>query len=184
MAPQSPAATSPPAAEQGQGQKQDSPEKQSSSPRTPQPPLSPGEAQNAIEADVAAGVSDDGYETDTNSASSTSLSSTVRDYVFENNRRYHKFKEGRYLMPNDEPEQEREDMKHAMVVNLCNGRLHAAPLDNPQRIIDIGTGTGIWAIDGTLAAFHAEDSRPPCLSLTHMGFCSWGRVSRGRSHRE
>lgn len=50
-------------------------------------------------------------------------------------------------MPNDEPEQEREDMKHAMVVNLCGGKLHAAPLENPQRIIDVGTGTGIWALD-------------------------------------
>jgi len=174
MAPQSPAATSPATAEQGQGQKQDSPEKQSSSPRTPQPPLSPGEAQNVIEADVAAGISDDGYETDTNSASSTSLSSSVRDYVFENNRRYHKFKEGRYLMPNDEPEQEREDMKHAMVVNLCNGRLHAAPLDNPQRIIDIGTGTGIWAIDGTLAAHRSDYSRPPCFVTNTSGVLQLG----------
>jgi methylase of polypeptide subunit release factors len=38
-------------------------------------------------------------------------------------------------------------MKHAMVLNLCGGRLHYAPLDNPQSVLDIGTGTGIWAID-------------------------------------
>jgi methylase of polypeptide subunit release factors len=27
------------------------------------------------------------------------------------------------------------------------GRLHATPLKNPKRILDIGTGTGIWAIE-------------------------------------
>jgi len=25
--------------------------------------------------------------------------------------------------------------------------LYAAPLDNPQKVLDVGTGTGIWAID-------------------------------------
>ncbi|KAK2041695.1 S-adenosyl-L-methionine-dependent methyltransferase, partial [Colletotrichum somersetense] len=42
---------------------------------------------------------------------------------------------------------EREDMKHAMVVHLCSGKLYNAPLKNPQRVIDVGTGTDIWAID-------------------------------------
>lgn len=90
---------------------------------------------------------DDGYDTESVSGDSTSLASSVRDYVFENNRRYHKYKEGRYLIPNDDPEQEREDMKHAMIVHLCGGKLHFAPLEDPQEILDIGTGTGIWAID-------------------------------------
>ncbi len=107
------------------------------------------DVQNTIEADPDQTIAeDDGYETDTSgSVRSTSLSSSVRDYVFENNRRYHKFREGRYLVPNDEPEQEREDMKHMMVVHVCDGKLHFAPVTNPHRILDIGTGTGIWAID-------------------------------------
>ncbi|KAK2028991.1 TAM domain methyltransferase [Colletotrichum zoysiae] len=92
---------------------------------------------------------DDGYESASvaSSDASASLASSVRDYDYENRRRYHKYKEGQYAFPNDEPEQEREDMKHAMVVHLCSGKLHSAPLRNPQRVIDIGTGTGIWAID-------------------------------------
>ena len=107
----------------------------------------PVDAQNAIEADLEASGVDEGYEDDDRSSASTSVWPSVRDYVFENNRRYHKFQEGRYLIPNDEPEQEREDMKHAMIVNACDGRLHLAPLYNPHRILDIGTGTGIWAVD-------------------------------------
>lgn len=42
---------------------------------------------------------DDGYETDAASGASTSLSSSVRDYTFENGRRYHKFREGHYQFP-------------------------------------------------------------------------------------
>jgi hypothetical protein len=109
------------------------------------------EAETTIEADPdirrPEREYDEAYGSDTSSRASTSISSSVRDYTFENNRRYHKFREGRYHFPNDEPEQEREDMKHAMIVNLCNGKLHYAPLENPQMILDIGTGTGIWAID-------------------------------------
>lgn len=75
----------------------------------------------------AASVSDAGYETDSLRSGSTSISSSVRDYMFENGRRYHRFREGTYNFPNDESEQEREDMKHAMMINLCQ-TLHFAPL--------------------------------------------------------
>ncbi|KAK2008971.1 methyltransferase domain-containing protein [Colletotrichum eremochloae] len=114
------------------------------------------EAENTVEADTDDGASsqagetwDEGFDgrSASNYSASTSLSSSVRDYVFENTRRYHKYMEGRYLMPNDEPEQEREDMKHAMCVNVMDGKLHCAPIKSPQKIIDIGTGTGIWAMD-------------------------------------
>ncbi|KAI5460967.1 S-adenosyl-L-methionine-dependent methyltransferase [Mariannaea sp. PMI_226] len=51
------------------------------------------------------------------------------------------------LDPNDDEEQNRENMKHGLVVYICGDKLHLAPLDHPQKILDIGTGTGIWAID-------------------------------------
>jgi hypothetical protein len=39
---------------------------------------------------------------------------------------------------------EREDMKHHMCTLLFEGRLHMAPIGyNPQKILDIGTGTGM-----------------------------------------
>jgi len=119
------------------------------------------EAETTIEADPEldrpAEDEDEAYGSETASRASTSVSSSVRDYTFENNRRYHKFREGRYHFPNDEPEQEREDMKHAMIVNLCNGRLHYAPLENPQMILDVGTGTGIWAIDSMSPLLNRPD---------------------------
>ncbi|KAK3939454.1 S-adenosyl-L-methionine-dependent methyltransferase [Diplogelasinospora grovesii] len=90
---------------------------------------------------------DAGYETDNQTGASTSLAESVRDYIFENGRRYHKFREGRYNFPNDDVEQQREDMKHAMIKMLC-GQLHFAPIgSHPQEVLDIGTGTGIWAIE-------------------------------------
>ena len=50
-------------------------------------------------------------------------------------------------MPNDEAEQERLDLFHHIFLSLLGGKLYTAPLDNPQRVLDVGTGTGLWAID-------------------------------------
>jgi ubiquinone/menaquinone biosynthesis C-methylase UbiE len=39
-------------------------------------------------------------------------------------------------------------VKHHHVFNLAlDGKLVFAPIKNPQRVLDAGTGTGIWAID-------------------------------------
>jgi len=38
-------------------------------------------------------------------------------------------------------------MYHEVLLLLLDRKLHQAPLKNPQRIMDVGTGTGIWAID-------------------------------------
>ncbi|KAL0937798.1 methyltransferase domain-containing protein [Colletotrichum truncatum] len=92
--------------------------------------------------------SDVGYETENATTASTSIGSSVRDFLYENGRRYHRFREGLYNFPNDEIEQEREDMKHATVKLLCSQRLHFAPIgEHPQQILDVGTGTGTWAIE-------------------------------------
>ncbi|KAK6209742.1 UMTA methyltransferase [Colletotrichum tabaci] len=52
-------------------------------------------------------------------------------------------------MPNDELEMERLDMTHAMMVRALGNRLFLAPLEkhSVHEILDIGTGTGIWAIE-------------------------------------
>ncbi|UNI24088.1 hypothetical protein JDV02_009865 [Purpureocillium takamizusanense] len=114
--------------------------------------LSQAEASIVAESLDASSIPDDGtdggYDSDGFSSGSTSAESSVRDYMFENGRRYHRFREGTYNFPNDDVEQEREDMKHAMVKLLCSQKLHFAPIgDYPQEVLDIGTGTGIWAIE-------------------------------------
>ncbi|POR32790.1 Uncharacterized protein TPAR_07015 [Tolypocladium paradoxum] len=79
---------------------------------------------------------------------STSVTSSVYACTYECGRRYHCFKNGRYPIPNDDQEQDREDMKHAMLMELTDGTLFFSPIgERPQSILDIGTGTGIWAIE-------------------------------------
>ncbi|CAJ0541509.1 Ff.00g080860.m01.CDS01 [Fusarium sp. VM40] len=81
-------------------------------------------------------------------SSSTSVSSSILEHTYENGRRYHRYRHGRYPLPNDEAEQNREDMLHAMMLEATDGRYFYAPVgENPQRIADLGTGTGIWAIE-------------------------------------
>ncbi|EFX03220.1 hypothetical protein CMQ_3149 [Grosmannia clavigera kw1407] len=70
------------------------------------------------------------------------LGSAIYRHSFENGRRYHYFRNGKYPIPNDDIEQTRDDMKHALLLELTGGQLIHAPIgDNPQKIIDIGTGT-------------------------------------------
>lgn len=77
----------------------------------------------------------------------TSLKSDVWRHVYENGRRYHSYREGKYHFPNDEKESNRIEIEHHNQGLQLGGRLHLAPLDHPQEIIDLGTGTGIWCID-------------------------------------
>uniref|UniRef100_A0A364KKN3 Methyltransferase domain-containing protein n=1 Tax=Talaromyces amestolkiae TaxID=1196081 RepID=A0A364KKN3_TALAM len=65
----------------------------------------------------------------------------------DNGRRYHAFREGSHLLPNDENEQARMDLAHHIYLMLTGGKLHLSPISQPQRVLDLGTGTGIWAID-------------------------------------
>ncbi|KAI0893590.1 S-adenosyl-L-methionine-dependent methyltransferase [Annulohypoxylon nitens] len=77
-----------------------------------------------------------------------SVSSSIYRHAYENGRRYHKYRYGTYPIPNDETEQNREDMKHVAILELTRGKNFFAPIgDHPQKIIDLGTGTGTWAIE-------------------------------------
>ncbi len=56
------------------------------------------------------------------------------------------------MLPNDDKEQERLDILHHVFRLTLGGALcRTAPeLNDPDMILDIGTGTGIWAIDSMI----------------------------------
>lgn len=105
------------------------------------PPIVEADEQ---ENDSAIGEEDDHFST-------TSISSSILKYREENGRTYHAYKDGKYLAPNDEPERDRLDLQHHLFNLTFSGRLHICPIgqDGKQihRVLDVGTGTGIWAID-------------------------------------
>ncbi|KAM4062729.1 methyltransferase [Hirsutella rhossiliensis] len=95
---------------------------------------------------------DSAYGSDAGSAYTGSVTSSIFDYQYENGRRYHAYREGQYVLPNDAQEQERLDLQHHIWRLLLGGRLYTASLPAPSttpclRVLDLGTGTGIWAID-------------------------------------
>lgn len=68
-----------------------------------------------------------------------------------------------FKQPNDEREQDRLDLvsvlliptrqnfndrqSHHIYLMLLKGELLQAPVKNPKRVLDLGTGTGLWAIE-------------------------------------
>ena len=71
-------------------------------------------------------------------------------------------------MPNDDTEQERLDLYHHIFLLLKNGQLYTAPLDKPQNVLDIGTGTGIWALDFAEYVLSKKDILFSLLELIGM----------------
>ncbi|KFY49237.1 hypothetical protein V496_10163 [Pseudogymnoascus sp. VKM F-4515 (FW-2607)] len=96
---------------------------------------------------------DDSFDSDSALGSdagsdTTSLTSSVLHYKYENGRTYHAFREGQYIMPNDDKEQDRLDLVHHVWKLILRGELHRAPIpETVQRVLDVGTGTGIWAME-------------------------------------
>jgi hypothetical protein len=103
-------------------------------------------------------------------SSTTSLTDSILKFRVENGRTYHAYKvlvllmtptlayapqlthskDGAYAFPNDERENDRLDFQHHIYNLTLSGRLYTAPIPKTQtlhRVLDVGTGTGIWAID-------------------------------------
>ena len=92
--------------------------------------------------------SDSAHSSEHGSYETRSLTASITDYPMYWGRRYHRYKEGNYLFPNDESENIRLDDQHE-ILNRLHGRLYFAPLDPKivRNVLDLGTGTGIWPID-------------------------------------
>ncbi|KAF2179821.1 S-adenosyl-L-methionine-dependent methyltransferase [Zopfia rhizophila CBS 207.26] len=80
-------------------------------------------------------------------SSTTSARSEVYALVEEFGRTYHGYKAGKYILPNDKKERDRLDLQHVLFLMTIDGKLSLAPLENPRHVLDIATGTGIWAMD-------------------------------------
>ncbi|KAH7015504.1 S-adenosyl-L-methionine-dependent methyltransferase [Ilyonectria destructans] len=81
-------------------------------------------------------------------SSLASLRSSILQHKHENGRRYHSMSEGKYNFPNDDQENERLDLQHQIWTIQFDGELALSPgASTAKRVLDIGTGTGLWAID-------------------------------------
>jgi ubiquinone/menaquinone biosynthesis C-methylase UbiE len=83
------------------------------------------------------------------SSSTASLSESVLEFRKIHGRTFHNFRtDTEYWGPNDEKHNDYLDLNHEMLLLTMDNKLYYAPIgQNPQRVLDVGTGTGIWAID-------------------------------------
>lgn len=84
-------------------------------------------------------------------SSTASISSSILNYRTINGRTYHSdsVTDGEYWAPNDPKHIEALDLYYHAADMMLGGKLHRAPLieGKLENAIDIGTGSGLWAID-------------------------------------
>ncbi|KAM0186346.1 hypothetical protein ACHAPI_011767 [Fusarium lateritium] len=95
------------------------------------------------EEDIDSSLGDDA------ATSTASISSSILEYRSFQGRTFHSDKYNMdHLTPNDEQQRESIDITHHYLTLLLDGRLTLAPLkEGIEKVLDVGTGTGIWAID-------------------------------------
>jgi len=80
-----------------------------------------------------------------------SITSSILQYRHENGRTYHAYKDGKYILPNDDMEQDRLDLQHHLFLLTFDNQLYLSPAGRDghalHNVLDVGTGTGIWAND-------------------------------------
>ncbi|KAK7429470.1 hypothetical protein QQZ08_004062 [Neonectria magnoliae] len=108
---------------------------------------------------------DSALDAQSQTESTASITSSILEYRNIHGRTYQSSKTTEYWAPNDEQHVEGFDVGHHRITMMLDDKLYLAPIgDNPQvgclsyictmvepntekKILDIGTGTGIWAID-------------------------------------
>ncbi|KAJ4313200.1 hypothetical protein N0V84_009526 [Fusarium piperis] len=90
---------------------------------------------------------DEVHDNQSDRSSLTSLTSSVLNGTVEGGRTYAVYGKEEYGLPMDEAELDRIDMCHTKYCALIGRKRHLAPITDPQRILDLGCGTGIWSIE-------------------------------------
>ncbi|KAK4663986.1 uncharacterized protein QC763_501060 [Podospora pseudopauciseta] len=83
-------------------------------------------------------------------SSTASLSSSIFEYRNINGRTFHSDKtNAEYWGPNDDKQLQSQDIIHHCLTLVLEGRLYLAPIDAGKisKVLDVGTGGGLWAID-------------------------------------
>ncbi|EXM05392.1 hypothetical protein FOIG_03987 [Fusarium odoratissimum NRRL 54006] len=93
-------------------------------------------------------VNDTAFEDDAES-STASISSSILECRKFQGRTFHSERYNtEYFTPNDEQQRDSIDITHHVLTLLLDGNLTLVPLkDSIRRVLDVGTGTVIWAID-------------------------------------
>ncbi|ROT36133.1 S-adenosyl-L-methionine-dependent methyltransferase [Sodiomyces alkalinus F11] len=141
--------------------KNPSPKHSHSSPKK-SPAQSPSESspptENVIETDTSSTTNsnieadswtdDQGYAESTSTSYLTSIASDIRRGIEDNGRIYAAYGIHKPWLPTDDLELDRNDLQHYKFYLLMKEQFHLAPLvANPHKILDLGTGSGIWAMD-------------------------------------
>lgn len=115
-------------------------------PALPASPAPSSQLSSRIEADEY--IDDEGYAESTSTSYVSSIASNIRRGVEENGRIYAVYGQHKPWLPVDDIELDRNDFQHCKFSLLLNSQLYLSPIrTHPQRILDLGTGSGIWAID-------------------------------------
>ncbi|SPN96551.1 related to TAM domain methyltransferase [Cephalotrichum gorgonifer] len=118
---------------------------------SPQPTTIAGilPAQHWVDAAEGQGF-DDADDASAVVSSTASLSASILEYRKIHGRTYHHDNDtAKYWGSNDSQQNESMDINHHVETLLSDGKLFLAPLDTDKvhKVLDIGTGTGSWAID-------------------------------------
>ncbi|KAK1850515.1 methyltransferase domain-containing protein [Colletotrichum chrysophilum] len=76
-------------------------------------------------------------------SSTASLRSSIVRAMEENGRIYHGYKDGKYVLPTDQEELDRQAFQYQLCQLTFENRLNFAPVYHPHRVLDVGCGIGV-----------------------------------------